>query len=63
MDVAPLLRAKLQSGDITMPVNNEEFGSDPARGVQKRLEMTYSYRGNTYSKIVEEKDLLLLPQP
>ena len=62
MDVAPLLRAKVENGKLLVIVNNEEFGGgDPARGLLKKLDITYSHRGSTYSKTLSEKTLLSIP--
>jgi hypothetical protein len=62
MDVAPLLRAKAKDGKVRSTVSNEEFGGDPAHGVEKQLEVTYSYRGRTYTKTVPENQTLSLPE-
>lgn len=62
MDVAPLLRAKIHDGKLRVDVTNDELGGDPAYGVDKKLEVTYSYRGRTFSKTVLEYDVLSLPE-
>jgi Domain of unknown function (DUF3395) len=60
-DVAPRLRAKIRDDRLIIGVTNEELGGDPAPGVPKRLELTYSYGGRNYSKIVRETDALSIP--
>jgi|GEM_PF-1247140 len=66
IDVAPILRAKIAEGRLQVTVTNEEFGGaeiDPARGVTKQLQITYAYKGATYSKTVPEKHTLIIPEP
>ncbi|MBI5304629.1 MAG: DUF3395 domain-containing protein [Chloroflexi bacterium] len=63
MDVAPVLRAKIKDGKLQISVTNEELGGDPTPGVVKKLEVTYVYRGQTYSKTIPETEMLSLPEP
>jgi hypothetical protein len=62
MDVAPVLRAKIKDGKLQISVTNEELGGDPTPGVVKKLEVTYVYRGQTYSKTIPETEMLSLPE-
>jgi hypothetical protein len=63
MDVAPVLRAKIQNGKLKVSATNEELGGDPAPGVVKKLEVTYLHSGRTYSKTLSETEMLSLPRP
>lgn len=63
MEVAPLLRAKIEDGKLQVSATNEELGGDPTPGVVKKLEVTYSQDGRTYSKTVSESKILSLPEP
>jgi hypothetical protein len=62
MDVAPLLRAKVIDKKLRATVSNDEFGGDPARGLRKQLDVTYSYGGRTYSTSAKEDEVLILPE-
>jgi len=61
MDVAPLLRTRIQDGRVSVQVENEDLGGDPIHNVLKTLEVAYSYRGSTYSKSVPEHGELAIP--
>lgn len=63
MDVAPVLRAKIQDGKLQISVTNEQLGGDPAPGVVKKMELTYLYNGRTYSKTISETEMVSLPEP
>jgi hypothetical protein len=62
MDVAPVLRAKIQNAKLQVVATNTEFGGDPVPRVVKKLEVTYLYGGRTYSKTIREHEMLLLPE-
>jgi hypothetical protein len=51
----------MQNGQISITVNNDSMGGDPAPRQPKRLDVTYSYRGRTGSVTVMEGDTLSLP--
>jgi hypothetical protein len=61
MDVAPVVRAKIQNGKLRITVSNQESGDDPVRDVPKKLEVTYSHDGTTYSKMVAEGETFSAP--
>ncbi len=61
IDVAPLLRAKVQDGKLSVKVINQELGSDPVPGVVKKMEVTYSRGGTTYTTAVPEGGTLSVP--
>ena len=63
MDVAPVLRAKIQDSKLQVSATNKELGGDPAPGVVKGLEVTYFHNGRTYSKTIPETEMLSLPEP
>ena len=63
MDVAPVLRAKIQDGKLKVNATNTALGGDPAPGVVKKLEITYLHSGRTYSKTIPETIMLSLPEP
>lgn len=61
VDVAPLLRAKVEQGKLEVLASSEEFGADPLPGEPKRLDVTYFHQGKTYSKSVPEMRKLSIP--
>lgn len=61
IDVAPLLRAKVKDDKLDIKVSNQEFGADPVPGVVKKMEVTYSHDGVTYSKVVPEGETFSAP--
>jgi len=60
-DVTAALRMKVRDGTLKFAVLNEELGGDPVPNVAKRLELTYSQGGGTYSKTASESEVLSLP--
>jgi hypothetical protein len=61
IDVAPVVRAKIQNGELIITISNQEFGADPVPNVPKKLEVTYSHGGTTYSKMVAEGETFSAP--
>ena len=61
-DVTSLLRASVRDGALRFTVANEVLGGDPIPNVPKRIELTYSHGGQTYSKAASEGESLLLPE-
>jgi len=61
LDVAPILRSKIVDGLIELAVNNDNLGGDPAPGIPKRLEVTYTHGGERKTVPVNENDILRLP--
>jgi hypothetical protein len=62
MDVAPVLRAKMQDGKLQVSATNEELGGDPTPGVVKKLEVTFLHKERIYSKTIPESEMLSLPE-
>ena len=60
-NVTERLQRLMQNGQISITVNNDSMGGDPAPRQPKRLDVTYSYRGRTGSVTVMEGDTLSLP--
>ena len=60
-NVTDLLRQLAQNGQLTITVNNDSMGGDPAPDRRKRLDVTYSYRGRVRSVTVAEGDTLSIP--
>jgi len=60
-NVTDRLRQLAQNGQLTIAVNNDSMGGDPAPDRPKKLDVTYSYRGRTRSVTVMEGDTLSIP--
>lgn len=60
-DVTQILNSKILFGKLDLPVRNENLGGDPIHGEVKKLEVEYSYAGNIHNKVVDEKNVLILP--
>jgi hypothetical protein len=60
-DVTKLLRSRVSRGSLGIRVSNDVLGCDPAPGVVKALEVTYSHGGKTYSRTISESLMLYLP--
>jgi alpha-L-rhamnosidase len=53
-DVTALLRTKIQNGTLSVNVNNEELGGDPAHGEVKELVVTYKVDGEEKTDVLNE---------
>jgi hypothetical protein len=60
-DVSARLRSLIQNGTLTVHVNNDSMGVDPAPHLHKVLNLTYIYRGQQRSATVRERDDLSIP--
>jgi hypothetical protein len=60
-NVSDRLRQLAQNGQLSITVNNDSMGGDPAPHRPKKLDLTYSYRGRTRSIVVMEGDTLSIP--
>jgi hypothetical protein len=60
-DVSNRLRGMIQNGTLTVHVNNDSMGLDPAPHLHKVLNLTYTYRGQQRSVTVRESDDLSIP--
>src|SRR5713226_1509634 len=60
-NVTEQLQRLIQNGQLSITVNNDSMGGDPAPNRPKRLNVTYSDRGRTRSVTVMEGDTLNLP--
>ncbi|MGB4580289.1 MAG: hypothetical protein WBI91_00250 [Coriobacteriia bacterium] len=63
MDVAPLLRTRVQNDQLRVKASNAELGGDPAPNVLKNLELVFSLAGRTYSRTIPENGMLAIPSP
>jgi hypothetical protein len=61
MDVTARLRGMIQNGSLSVHVNNDSMGGDPAPEKHKVLTLVYSYRGQQRTITVRESDDLRLP--
>jgi hypothetical protein len=61
VDVSNRLRGMIQNGTLTVHVNNDSMGLDPAPHLHKVLNLTYIYRGQQRSVTVRESDDLSIP--
>jgi hypothetical protein len=60
-DVSGRLQGMATSNGLSVRVNNDSMGSDPAPGTQKQLYVVYSYRGQQRSVTVDEDNELRIP--
>jgi hypothetical protein len=61
MDVKSTLTEKIQSGKLVVRVENDLFGPDPVAGIDKSLDVTYSFHGHTFSTNTKEHEMLVIP--
>jgi len=59
-DVTALLAAAIKDGHLTLPVENDALGGDPAKDVVKALHVQYRLDGKEETKVVAEKQSLNL---
>jgi hypothetical protein len=60
-DVTQLLRGMVRNGTLTVQVNNNNMGGDPARGGDKVLTVIYRFQGRERTSTVKEGNLLRIP--
>jgi alpha-L-rhamnosidase len=60
-DVTGVLKSHITNGRLKIAVNNDTLGGDPAVNTTKRLRVEYEYGGKTLKKVVDEKQMLILP--
>jgi len=60
-DVSNRLRGMIQNSTLSVHVNNDSMGVDPAPHLHKVLNLTYIYRGQQRSVTVRECDDLSIP--
>ena len=61
VDVTSLLNSNIQSGELSLPVNNATMGGDPAYDRPKTLRVWYRFDGRDLQATVNEKGVLNLP--
>ena len=54
IDVTNMLNSRVQNNALSMSVNNETMGQDPAVGADKVLQVTYELNGNRQQVSVNE---------
>ena len=60
-DVTRLLRGMVQNGTLSVQVNNNNMGGDPARGGDKVLTVIYRFQGRERTSTVKEGNVLRIP--
>ncbi len=61
-DVTAALNDNIKQGRLKMVISNKTLGVDPASNVVKRLKVEYEYQGQTFKKVVDENQTLMLPR-
>jgi hypothetical protein len=61
-DVTSRLQGQIYNDRIELRVTNENMGGDPAAGMEKTLQVEYSFNGRRDRVVVREGDTLRLPQ-
>jgi len=52
--------AAAATGRVRFTANNDNLGGDPLEHVRKELKVVYSYAGKTHTRVIRERDELLL---
>lgn len=60
-DVTQRLRGMVRNGTLLVQVNNNNMGSDPAKGGDKVLTVIYRYQGRERTSTVKEGNTLRIP--
>ena len=60
-NVASILQSQIRNGRLSISVNNDSMGGDPAPGQSKRLAVSYSVNGQRRSANVSEGQQLNIP--
>ena len=63
VDVTKVVSDAVQGDKLTLVVNNENLGGDPASTVVKKLEVTYTVGGKAGTAKADEYGTLSLPSP
>jgi hypothetical protein len=61
INVTARLQAMVSNGSLSVHVNNDSMGGDPAPGKHKDLVLVYSYRGDRRNVTVPESEDLRIP--
>ncbi|MGH9732402.1 MAG: hypothetical protein ACRD4A_11940, partial [Candidatus Acidiferrales bacterium] len=61
LDVTDLLNSRIERDHLSLPVNNDTMGGDPAYETRKTLAVWYSYDGSDLQTSVDENGTLNLP--
>ncbi len=61
MDVTSRLSSMIQGGQLSLQINNNTMGGDPAVGQDKTLQIQYKYNGRVAQIAVSEGNYLRLP--
>lgn len=62
VDVTEKLKAQVANGRLKLRVSNQSMGGDPAANKPKHLRVEYQYGGESFTKVVNENQRLLLPE-
>ncbi len=62
LDVTDLLNSRIERDHLSLPVNNDTIGGDPAYETRKTLTVWYSYDGSHLQTSVDEGGILNLPR-
>lgn len=61
LDVTDLLNSRIEGDRLTLPINNDTMGGDPAQDVRKVLTVWYSYGGSDLQASIDEGGTLNIP--
>ncbi len=61
-DVTATLNRQVNNGQLSVTVNNENLGGDPALNRVKHLRVDYELNGQAFSKTANEEQTLVLPE-
>lgn len=61
-DVTAVLTKKIEGNCLDLVVNNDTLGIDPATNKVKRLRVDYEFDGRAYTKEIDERQTLTLPE-
>jgi hypothetical protein len=61
-DVTSILNSQIRSNQLSIQVNNDTMGGDPASGQSKTLTVNYAINGRNAQTTVREGDILRLPE-
>ncbi len=60
-DVTDMLRGMIKNGQLSVTVNNESLGSDPAKDQKKQLNVEYEINGKITKETIAEHKIFSLP--
>lgn len=61
IDVTQMLRALVKANHVSVEIENDNLGQDPAPNTPKQLTVTYEWQGHQEVRTVQEHDTLTLP--